>query len=62
MTAQDDGQLVKASCPAKSRIGGPGQNRTGDPSFRKRMLYPTELRGHNPFYTRFTSRMVESTA
>ena len=24
----------------------PGQNRTGDLAFRKRLLYPTELRGH----------------
>ena len=23
----------------------PGQNRTGDLAFRKRLLYPTELRG-----------------
>ena len=25
----------------------PGQNRTGDLAFRKRLLYPTELRGHS---------------
>ena len=24
----------------------PGQDRTGDLAFRKRLLYPTELRGH----------------
>ncbi len=29
-----------------STTSTPGQNRTGDLAFRKRLLYPTELRGH----------------
>ena len=30
----------------EKKTGGPGVSRTRDPSFRKRMLYPSELRGH----------------
>jgi hypothetical protein len=30
----------------EEKTGGPGVSRTRDPSFRKRMLYPSELRGH----------------
>jgi hypothetical protein len=38
-------QSVEMTATFGRSSGGPGQNRTGDPSFRKRMLYPTELRG-----------------
>jgi aryl sulfotransferase len=38
-----------AHSPHFERLGVPGRTRTCDPRFRKPMLYPAELRGHNYF-------------
>ena len=48
-------QAMQVHLPLYGRLGrndsgGPGVSRTRDPSFRKRMLYPSELRGLQIYY------------